>query len=195
MFKDPDEVTDAQVDYMYNYESALEDVLCDKTRLEAGEYADYLDVDSFVDWWIVHELTGNTEPYHPKSSYMHKDRDGLLKAGPVWDFDWETFVPYKSSGFSIKGAIYYGYLFEDDAFVARVKERWAELKPAFDGVGDYILREAERLAASAALNNKMWPINVVVNGDEQLTYEVAVERMYRSFVSKLKWLDQQIEGM
>ncbi len=195
MFKDPDEVTDAQVDYMYNYVSALEDVLCDKTRLEAGEYADYLDVDSFVDWWIVHELTGNTEPYHPKSSYMHKDRDGLLKAGPVWDFDWETFVPYKSSDFSIKGAIYYGYLFEDDAFVARVKERWELLKPALEGVGAFISSEAERIAPSARENIRLWPIDVVVNRDEHLSFEEAVSLMRTSYENKLRWLGKQIEGM
>lgn len=195
MFKDPDEVSALQQAYMENFVATLEGALYDDIRFATREYADYLDVDSFIDWWLVHELTGNSEPMHPKSSYMHKDSGGKLKAGPVWDFDWETFVPYKSNVFVDKEAIYYGRLFQDELFVARLKERWSELKPAFDGVGDYILREAERLAPSAALNNKMWPINVVVNGDEQLTYEVAVERMYSSFVSKLKWLDQQIEGM
>lgn len=195
MFKDPDEVTDAQVDYMYNYVSALEEVLCDQARLEAGEYADYLDVDSFIDWWLVHELTGNSEPYHPKSSYMHKDRGGLLKAGPVWDFDWETFVPYKSGGFVVSGAIYYGYLFKDDAFVARVKERWALLKPALEGVGEFISSEADRIAPAVEENIRLWPIDVTVNQDEQLSFADAVRRMRTSYENKLRWLGKQIEGM
>jgi hypothetical protein len=52
------------------------------------EYADYIDIDTYIDWWLVHELAFNGEPNHPKSTYMHKDRNGKLKAGPVWDFDW-----------------------------------------------------------------------------------------------------------
>lgn len=31
----------------------------------------------------------NGELWHPKSSYMYIN-DGMLYAGPIWDFDWET---------------------------------------------------------------------------------------------------------
>lgn len=195
MFKDPDEVTDAQMAYMQNYVAELEEILYDDARLTAGEYTSYLDVDSFIDWWFVHELTGNSEPLHPKSSYMHKDQGGLLKAGPVWDFDWQTFVPNKSSVFAIYGAIYYGRLFQDRAFVERVKERWRMFKPNFESVPDYILSESRRLKSSAEINLKMWPINVVVNCDESLSFEAAVNRMRTSYINKLNWLDKQIEAM
>ena len=146
MFKDPDEVTPVQEEYMYNFISVLEESLCDKERLATREYTSYLDVDSFIDWWLVHELTGNGEPMHPKSSYMHKDKDGLLKAGPVWDFDWETFVPYKVNGYVVRDAIYYPYLFADEGFVARLKERWTLLKPRLEQVGAFIESEAARIA-------------------------------------------------
>lgn len=195
MFKDPDEVTTAQFDYMQNYITELETALCDDERLLAGDYKEYLDVDSFIDWWLVHELTGNTEPYHPKSSYMHKDADGKLKAGPVWDFDWETFVPYKASQYSITGAIYYGRLFADPSFVKRVKERWEILKPRFDTVAEFIDSEAERLAPAIETNIVMWPIDVEVNRDEKMAYKEAVARLKSSYLAKLRWLDQRIKAM
>lgn len=195
MFKDPDEVTPTQMDYMQNYVAEMESALSDHERLLAGDYREYLDVDSFIDWWLVHELTGNSEPYHPKSSYMYKDADGLLKAGPVWDFDWETFVAYKTSEYVVKEAIYYGYLFADPAFVARIKERWEILKPRFDTVAEFIDSEAVRLAPAIKNNIVMWPIDVEVNKDEKLPYEEAVARLKNCYLSKLRWLNQKIKAM
>ena len=40
----------------------------------------------------MQELTFNNEYKHPKSVYMYIDGDGKLTAGPVWDFDWQTFI-------------------------------------------------------------------------------------------------------
>ena len=51
-----------------------------------------LDIPSLIDWWFVHELAMNAEYRHPKSVYMYIDgKDGKLCAGPVWDFDYQTF--------------------------------------------------------------------------------------------------------
>ena len=49
MFKDPDEVDSQQFAYIRNYVNNLEDALYDNARFAAGEYRDYIDVDSFVD--------------------------------------------------------------------------------------------------------------------------------------------------
>lgn len=63
--------------------------------LEAGNYAaayEKLDINSVIDYFLVQELTFNNEYKHPKSVYMYIDGDGKLTAGPVWDFDWQTFI-------------------------------------------------------------------------------------------------------
>lgn len=63
--------------------------------LEAGNYAaayEQLDINSVIDYFLVQELTFNNEYKHPKSVYMYIDGDGKLTAGPVWDFDWQTFI-------------------------------------------------------------------------------------------------------
>lgn len=87
----------------------------------------------------------NIEPNHPKSSYVHKDRLGKLKAGPVWDFDWYTYVPSKSNSYQIKNAIYYGRLFEDPLFVTEVKNRWALYKTSFESIPSYVDTVAARI--------------------------------------------------
>ena len=66
-----------------------------EANLEAGNYAaayEQLDINSVIDYFLVQELVFNNEYKHPKSVYMYMDGDNKLTAGPVWDFDWQTFI-------------------------------------------------------------------------------------------------------
>lgn len=64
-----------------------------KKNTEEGFEAAFadLDINSVIDWWFIHELAMNDEFKHPKSVYMYIDGDGKLSAGPVWDFDYQTY--------------------------------------------------------------------------------------------------------
>ena len=196
MFKEPDEETlnTQQFEYMENYVKELEKALYDDEMFATRKYADYIDIDSYIDWWFVYELAQNSEPGHPKSCYMFKDKMGKMKAGPVWDFDCATFIPNKGR-YSTRNSIYYGRLFEDPVFVQRVKERWNTLKAKFDTVSDYIEMEKNRLLKSADINIGMWPISIRINEDETLPFNDAVERMKAAYNAKLQWLDIQINNM
>ena len=196
MFKEPDEdaLNTQQFEYFKNYVNTMETLMYDDATFATRDYANYMDIDSFIDWWLVHELAQNGEPIHPKSSYMHKDKLGKLKAGPVWDFDWGTFVP-TTSGCCISNAIYYGRLFQDPTFVARVKERWAILKPNFETIPSYIESEKVKLTKSANINIQLWPISSRVNGDETLSYEDAISRMKAAYELRLQRLDDDITNM
>jgi spore coat protein CotH len=202
MFKDPDEVNTAQFNFIQNYVNTLEASLNSNTRFADREYTDYIDVDSFIDWWIVHELTGNEEPKHPKSSYMHKDSGGKLTMGPVWDFDWGTFMPHtkfvvlnRTDGLK---PLYYDRLFQDAQFKARVKERWNALKADLSTIPDFIDSEAARIKGSESMNHNMWPCNTkevigyIVNQDEDMTFEQAINRMKSAYSGKFNWMDSQI---
>lgn len=193
MFKDPDEVNEAQFTYMQNFINRLEASLHNDMELAEGKFMEYMDIDSHIDWWFVHELAHNAEPWHPKSTYMHKDKGGKLSAGPVWDFDWGTFRPVKE--YTIKNTLYYPRLFKNAVFVARVKERWAMFKNKFDQIPAFIESEARRISQSEKMNHSMWPITQSVNEDENLTFEEAVQRMKSSYEQKLQWLDKAIKNM
>lgn len=193
MFKDPDEVNESQFEFIKNYVSELEHALYDNDRFAAGDYMDYIDLDSFADWWIVMELTGIWEPNHPKSTYMHKDKGGKLTMGPVWDFDWETYMP--KNWFSINEALYYGRLFQDPRFVAKVKERWDIYKDGYEKLPEYIRSEAVRIDGSEYINSLMWPITQTVNRDENLSFEEAVDRMVTSYEERFDWMDSAIRAM
>lgn len=194
MFKDPDEVNDAQFAFMKDFINNLEGALYDKSRFAAREYADYLDVDSFVDWWISYELTGNTETKHPKSTYVHKDKGGKLKAGPVWDFDWKTFR-LDNEEWVTKGHLYYEVLFTDPVFVAAVKERWNLYEAKLRAIPQFIEAEAQRIRNSEEMNHQMWPVTQNTNQDIDLSFSEAVARMKSSYQAKLEFMDKGIANL
>lgn len=196
MFKDPDEdvLQPAQFAFFEQYINSMETELYDDKWLETRNYAAYLDLESFADWWFIYELTMNTEAAHPKSCYMHKDRLGKLVAGPVWDFDY-CLNSWSKHSFVAKDAIYYGRLFEDPAFVSLVKERWAALKPAFETIPAHIRTVASSIRISNDINISLWPIIAGWNADESLDFDAACERVITSYSDKLNWLDAQIAAL
>lgn len=198
MFKDPDEdISDEHFKFVQDYVNNLEASLYDEERFAAVEYSDYIDVDSFVDWWLVMELTGIWEPNHPKSSYMHKNSGGKLVMGPVWDFDWETYMPANSGKYRIATAIYYEQLLKSPYFISRVKERWEAQKEAFRGLPDFINEQADYIRNSEKLNYAIEDCVVTsnVNKDIELTFDQAVEKMIQGFNQKFQWLDNAISKM
>lgn len=86
--KSPEEPSPQQMASIEKYLNEIEQMLYGNTDSDlALLYRNCIDMDAFADWWLVHELTLNAEPNGPRSCYMYKDKDGLLKADPVWDFD------------------------------------------------------------------------------------------------------------
>lgn len=51
----------------------------------ADNYQDYIDVDSFVDFFILTELSDDTDAYKWSTNFYTKN--GIIYAGPLWDFN------------------------------------------------------------------------------------------------------------
>lgn len=198
MFKDPDEVNTAQFNWVKNYVNEMEDALYDPVKFKNREFVKYMDLESYVDWWFVNELTMNSEIQHPKSCYMHKDTLGKMKAGPAWDYDWGTFKPEKTNEYRGKDGLYYPQLFKDAGFVELVKTRWAMFKPRFEEeIPAFIDATKKQLAVSGPYNASKWPNNSGSrpNGDEAIGFDEAVARLRQAYLDKLNWLDQEIQNM
>lgn len=192
--KSPDEedLTPEQFQWAQEYINSLEGLLYSEDYLspERG-YANYIDQQSFIDYWLVFEVCLNHEIGNPGSVYMYKDRGGKLHAGPIWDFDWGTFSYNVST--SAKGKIYltgvlwYGRLFRDAEFKALAKERWAEIYPRLQNLLGFIDEQEEYLALSAQRNFALWNPATTggVNGDETLSFPEAVARMRSIYAERL----------
>lgn len=197
MFKEPDEevLNQEMFTYIQNYVNAMEESLYTPEKFTAGEFKNYIDMESFVDYWIACELTMNYEYSHPKSTYMYKNKNEKLKAGPMWDFDFYTFIPSSANSLQIGMYLYYPQLFMDASFKAMVKERWAMWKSKLETIPEYIDQQKELLRNSDKMNIKMWPIYVSENGDENMNFEDAVNRLKESYKNKLNFLDSYINGL
>ena len=88
--------------YVQNFVRGVEDNLYKNTTDGYTDAFKQMDLTSFVDYWLVQELMMNSETSQPKSCYMNIN-GGIISAGPLWDFDWNT-LPV--SGYSEKSYSY-----------------------------------------------------------------------------------------
>lgn len=193
MIKEPDE--NVLVPEQFNYiQSFINNV---EATLAAGEpYDGLIDIDSFIDVWMVKELVYNTEMRLPRSIYYYKDRGGPLKAGPVWDFDLDAFR--MSWIFLHKDqAVWYPYLFEYPEFVQRAKEKWNENKDGFMEVINSINDMHEAIRFAEARDATMWVLDnsYPYKRDVDLTFDEANEAMIQGLTDRWNWLDREINKL
>ena len=67
---------------------------------ESMSFEDLVDVDSFIEYWLVNEVMFNQDSTWG-SIYMHKTKDGKLKFGPNWDYDWSMSESYYSYPYDV----------------------------------------------------------------------------------------------
>lgn len=197
--KSPDEedIQPVQLQYIRDYVNDCE-ALMKKGKFDPVHDL-LLDYRSFADYYIIQTLSGNKELREPRSVYAYKERGGPLCAGPLWDFDFSTYINPEAS-FN-RNAIWYHYLFHDPVFVAVLKERWTATSAV-------LLRESEafldsmslKLDVSQRLNFQIFPIrNDIVhkylNHDEALPYGAALERMKTVVGQRIGVMDRYISSM
>ncbi len=195
-YPDDDDCRDGQVEYARRFIQKVE------TMLFASDFEklfdECLDLDSFVDYWIIMTITGNIEPEEPRSVYFYKKSSGKLYAGPLWDFDFSTYR--KSTGTDNRYVLYYTRLFKSPVFRERVRERWQELSPILrQEASEFIMQERSYLAQSAELNYGKWPIKAFLhrceNGDELLTFQDATDRLHSITMARMDYVDGIVRGL
>ena len=92
VLQNPQYATEKQVNYIANLMQEFQDALEEKDGVnrETGKhYSDYIDVPSFVQKYLVEEISKNYDG-GTTSSYFYKPSDkesNKIFAGPVWDYD------------------------------------------------------------------------------------------------------------
>lgn len=133
------EITNDQISWLQNHLTEFEDVLYSDNFADPDEgYAKYIDVDSWVDTWLMVEFTKNIDGFR-LSTYYFKDRGGKIQQGPAWDYNLslgngnylEGAYPegwYNSAYTNRPEYPYWDRLFEDPAFEQAISDRWTELR-------------------------------------------------------------------
>lgn len=217
MFKDPEKPTAEQYAYVRDFFNNAERVLySDNFKNQEEGYRKYIDIESFIDYYIVQELAKNVDGNMRGSCYLALRRNGKIEQPLVWDFDLafgnadyitteQGASSYDWDGWYIKTCSpWFDRFFEDPAFVAELKKRWNQLIPELDQLPGFIKQNALMLdyaqvrnfdlksngGAGWDINKKEWNTSRIRGSyDAELNYLV-------SFVEKrIGWLDTNINKL
>ena len=135
--------------------------------LLAGNVEDYLDLDSFAQWYLVTELLG---VYDPNIFYILNSKDGKLMMGPVWDaesalglFGRDTDNPIPAPGTMATGypvcsnSYYFTYLLSNPLFTDSLKRNWDALKPLLPRFKEQMRDLFQGLDEALECNFERWP--------------------------------------
>ncbi|MEN8680951.1 MAG: CotH kinase family protein [Akkermansiaceae bacterium] len=218
LFHEPDAPNTAQINYMRDYLNDFEDALHgpDFADPEVGFRA-FIDEDSFIDQHLLTEGMRNADGYR-LSTYFHKDRNGLLKAGPGWDFNlglgnasfnraqfpdgwhYEDVDPNRF----LPPYYWYQEMFRDPAFELAYWDRYFQLRenqwdiPTFMGG----INDLAGVLSEEATDREFerWPtlgVNTYANAPgfrDRLTYQAEVDDLTDFLTSRLLWMDTQFDA-
>lgn len=184
-------------DLLGNFEQSL---FSSRFLSEADGYANYIDIDSFVDWYLISEITKNVDSQSFSSIFLNVMPGEKIKMGPLWDFDLSFGnVDYADSryaeGWWVKYHPWYDRLFQDPDFVDQVKVRFAYFRANQDLILEKIDNYAEQLQWSQQENDDLWQtIGIYVWPNPVIfdTYQEEVDHMKMWFRNRMDWLDQEI---
>ncbi len=212
------EIQPAQLAYIQDYITAWEDTLAGANFTDPiNGFRKFIDVQSFIDFMLVNELTKNVDGYRI-STFLHKQRyseGGKLVAGPLWDFNlglgnanycyggdttgWEIdFNNYCAGG--LDNPFWWKRMLEDSAYADQVNCRWFSLR---NGVlsDEYLMNYIDSLASvlevPASRNYNKWPIlgtYVWPNNFIGQTYQEEIDYMKTWILGRLTWMDTNMFG-
>lgn len=170
-------------------------------------YPSFIDIDSFVDYFIINEFTMNSDAAR-LSTYFYKDIRGKMKIA-VWDFNsaFNNYVPEMADPhyFMMTDKFWYEYLLRDSSFVDRIIKRYRELRKTYlsdEYLLNYIDETVSYLGLAIYRNNDVWGYSFSKEYDLLLptsrnprTYDDAVKQLKDMIVERGSYLDKNIETL
>lgn len=213
-----DDITTAQFEYIKNHFTNFEHTLNGPNFKDpTNGYAKYIDVNTFVDYFLLTELTYNIDAYR-LSVFFYKDRDSRdskIKMGPAWDYDhsygnanyckgWETnhwaydFVREFCPQDDKQTPTWWARLLQDREFCLKVRERWQQLRQnqwTNSNISSFVNQNVALLGESQVRNFQRWPLLgewIWPNYYWGNTYQEEIDWFKNWTEQRLSWLDANI---
>ena len=178
--------------------------------LYSGDYNDprygyeaYIDVDSFVDYFILNEFSSNYDA-GARSTYIYKEVGGPYKLC-VWDFN-SALDNYQEQAvdpemFLLQNRVWFNALIQDGRFTERVIQRYRELRETYlseEYLNQYIDETIAYLGDAIDRNNERWDKDFsydLLRPSERNpdSYEEAVQDMKQYIHVRGEWMDENID--
>lgn len=215
----PEDINSEQKSYIQNYIHDFEQALQSENFADPEEgYQQFIDVPSFIDFFILNELSHNVDAYRI-STFMHKDKGEKLKMGPIWDFniafgnvnycrgqsseDWSFNFNFYCPEDQFRVPFWWQRLLQDPNFVIALKSRWMALRTdilSTDALIGFINAQTTRIKFSNSsarnfakfdvLGQWVWPNSFV-----GATYDQEIDYLINWIERRLIWMDQEIERL
>lgn len=206
-----DDIQPQQISYIRNFMNAFENAMKSDTPSDSlTGYSKYIDLDSFVDHFILNEVCKNVDAYRI-SAFFYKDRDskkkGKLHAGPIWDFNltlgrsWFPQDRFVTEGWQVdygethpwddyQVPFFWNVLVHQPEFAERVLGRWKALRKgifALDSMSATIDRLVDTVSEARIRNLQRWP-----EMDDEFSYEEEIRRMKEWIAKRTTWIDNHL---
>lgn len=201
--KDPDIESRSDLDFIKEYMNRVDDSLFSNYFLDPDKgYRNYINVNSFADWYLINEITKNCDSNFWTSCYMNFSRDGKLNMGPLWDFDlaaggypnfgdyWFTQWINDPKDFHVKTVKFYSRLFQDPEFVKTIKQRFQFYYDRQNEIYEEIDKQRELIAPVIEENEKIWFFF-----GKPFDFEVSTKTFYSNCESLKSWLQQRFDWL
>ena len=172
------------------------------------EYKNYIDVDSFVNYFIINEFTQNYDAGY-LSTYIYKDVSGKYKMY-IWDFNsannnYERDLLIEGTQcFEFDKSLWFEMLLKDPNFVETIIKRYKELRKTFlsdDYLNNYINEIVAYLGPAIDRNFDKWGYTFKETYEQFQTnympvnHDDAINHLKKSISIRAKWLDENIDTL
>ena len=214
-----DDISEEQKIYIKDYIHLFETALISEgfESIENG-YRQFIDLSSFIDFFILNEFSKNPDGFR-LSTFLHKEKGGKLKMGPIWDFNlafgnvnycdgdspygWAHRFNDICSDDTWQVPFWWNRFLDDPEYVNLLKERWAILRSEILSSVTVLgrLRELQtNLKKSSAVDKNfgkwrvlgkyIWPNKFI--GD---SYDSEINYLEEWITERFEWLDQNISKL
>ena len=197
----PNEIMPQQDAYIKDQFFLLEHTASTRNSSLINGYPAIIDIPSFIDFMLINELAGNVDAYQ-YSTFFHKDRNGKLRAGPVWDFNLTYgndlfFWNFDRSHIDVwqfdngdnEGARFWKDLFNDPVFNCYMSKRWGLLTQSGsmlhpDQLLHFIDETVNLIEPAVQRDYQRWGFN-----DD---YSQHISAMKSWITARVEWMTQQL---
>ena len=208
-----DEIVAQQKSYIQNYIYDFETAVYNRSHSPENGYQNYMNLETFYDYVILNEISKNVDGYR-LSTFLNKDKNGKLNAGPIWDYNlafgnadyYEGWITYGLMVYQDLGSDYWQIPFwwkelvSDSEFADPMRCRWDDLKENYlssDNVMGIIDSLRNNLGEAVNRNFHRWPIltqYVWPNYYVGNTYSNEIDWMKNWINNRLERVDFELPG-
>lgn len=197
---------DSRFTYIRDHINDFENVLfSDNFADPINGYASYIDIYSFIDWFLINEMAKNVDARNWSSIYFTYIPGEKIKMGPLWDFDLgfgnTDYFDSTPNNWHVRNHPWISRLLDDSYFVSLVQNRFKfHFLANKQNILDKIDTKAEMLKWSQQENFNRWKIlgvKVWPNPDDKVfdTYEEEVASLKMWFQDRMDWIEQNIDSI